>query len=484
MKPKARSKPLGRFSVLSIETRLTVLFALSTSVLLALTALWHYRSLEGSLAARDQAAITGKINVLRLLLRAEKDQSDLLVSEVEHEAAEEQPERYFLRVLESGGDLTIETTGMGRLAPIAAFPAPEAQAQRVVVQDGAREHVFLLRAAHASGARSSEQDYVLQVAFEITAHEELLISYRQRMLLSLALGIALAVAFGVLVARVAIRPLRVIARTLRRITVNRLNERLSPERWPRELRDLAGSCDEMLDRLQDSFGRLSQFSADLAHELRTPIGNLRGETEVALSRARSPGEYQQVLASNLEEYERLSRMIEGLLFLARAENPQTVLARVMIDASREMEAVRDFFDALAAERQVKVVREGGAQVFGDAMLVRRALSNLLSNALYHTPAGGSVVFTATPLSGGGAAIVVRDSGAGIAEEHLPRIFDRFYRADRSRRNSADGSGLGLAIVRSIMQLHGGEASIVSAPGKGTAVTLRFPPAAKTDERVE
>ena len=232
----------------------------------------------------------------------------------------------------------------------------------------------------------------------------------------------------------------------------------------------------MLDRLEDSFRRLSQFSADLAHELRTPVNNLRGEAGVALSKARTAEEYRRTLESSLEELARLTRLIDNMLFLARADgagvNP---LARSSFDARKEIEAVCEFYRALAEDRGVAVSCEGAGVAGADPMLFRQAVSNLLSNALNYTPHGGRVVFQLREREDHGLEVCTRDTGCGIAPEHLPRIFDRLYRVDSSRSQHPNGAGLGLAIVKSIMTLHQGAVEAQSTLGQGTTITLSFPP---------
>jgi two-component system, OmpR family, heavy metal sensor histidine kinase CusS len=238
------------------------------------------------------------------------------------------------------------------------------------------------------------------------------------------------------------------------------------------LTDLATAFDAMLQRLEDSFTRLSQFSADIAHELRTPVNNIRGQTEVAVSRTRTNEEYCEVLHSNLEEMERLTRMIDSLLFLARAEHG-TAVQRAELDAAVESRSVAEFYEAYAEEKSIVVTVEGSGRIFGDSSLVRRAISNLLMNALRHTAAGGRVEIQIREVANG-VEIRVSDTGSGIAAEHLPRLFDRFYRSDPARSGSAENVGLGLAIVKSITQLHGGTATVRSELGRGSAFTLFFP----------
>jgi two-component system, OmpR family, heavy metal sensor histidine kinase CusS len=227
----------------------------------------------------------------------------------------------------------------------------------------------------------------------------------------------------------------------------------------------------MLERLEDSFVRLSQFSADIAHELRTPIGNIRGEAEVALSRSRSPEEYREVMESTIAECEHLGQIVDNLLFLARTEAAEGQLQRATFDGRGAIEKIAAFHEPIAEEQKLTIHRNGEATFFADEMLFIRALNNLVENAIRHTPAGGTIEISIAERDAH-AEVSVKDTGSGIVAEHLPRVFDRFYRADTSR--SSEGVGLGLALVKSIMNLHAGSATIESEPGRGTTVTLRFP----------
>jgi len=227
----------------------------------------------------------------------------------------------------------------------------------------------------------------------------------------------------------------------------------------------------MLGRLEDSFTRLSQFSADLAHELRTPIGNMLGEAQVALTRDRSSEEYRAVVESTAAECERLSGVIDNLLFLARAESAEQQLARVSFNTRAAVEKIVNYYQALAEDQHIEIARSGDAEIFADPILFNRAVGNLIDNALRFTSDHGKVRIAIRDL-GNGAEISISDNGSGIAAEHLPRVFDRFYRADPAR--SSTGTGLGLALVKSIVALHGGSVSIQSKVGRGTTVTLTFP----------
>jgi two-component system heavy metal sensor histidine kinase CusS len=227
----------------------------------------------------------------------------------------------------------------------------------------------------------------------------------------------------------------------------------------------------MLKRLEDSFARLSQFSADLAHELRTPIGNILGEAQVALTRDRAPGEYREVIASTIAECERLSGIVDNLLFVARVDAAREPIAWKQFDARAAVEKIAAFYQTIAEDRHVAINCSGEGEIHADPVLFQRAVSNLVDNALRFTPEGGTIQIS---IAGKDAQseVTVSDNGCGIAPEHLPRVFDRFYRADSSR--SSDGAGLGLALVRSIVELHGGSAAIESKIGQGTTVKLTFP----------
>jgi len=232
------------------------------------------------------------------------------------------------------------------------------------------------------------------------------------------------------------------------------------------------ALDAMLARLEESFARLTEFSANLAHELRTPINNLRGEAEVALSRARSEEEYRHIIESSIEEYERLSRMVGDILFLAR---PDQGLLLDRIEVRAEIETLAEYYRNVADEQQIAITIQGTGSVSAEPHLFQRAVGNIISNALYYTPSGGHIGVTIEAAQDGWLEIRIKDDGIGIPAPDLPLIFDRFYRSAQARLRHNQGSGLGLAIVRSIMLLHGGSVGISSDPGQGTVVTLRFPP---------
>ncbi len=416
----------------SIATRLACFYLAATAVLLLVAAAFLYVGLARSLRTQDEHLLASKIRVLRHLL-VEEQNSQALESEIEHEAGEDQLLKYYLRVVGADGHALVETPRMAELLPLRLFTdadAPRATGTVREYRDATNGREFLLLVAWAHSFAPGGETRTLHIALDTSMNRIILGDYRRHVLAVFACGAAFAAIAGIVLTRAGLRPLRVMTGTIHRITASKLDERVLAPTWPAELRDLAGAFDGMLDRLEHSFNRLTEFSADIAHAMRNPINNLRGEIEVALTRPRSPAEYQQTLGSSLEELERLSRLIEGLLFIARADNPQAALERVEFPVREEMDAVREFYEALAAERQVVVFCSGEASLRGDPALVRRAISNLVANALKFTRAGGRVSLETRVLGDGSVEITAADTGCGIAEENLPKVFERFFQVDQ------------------------------------------------------
>jgi two-component system heavy metal sensor histidine kinase CusS len=458
----------------SISRRLTLFYVLTTTVLLVLAAAYLYWSQVKNLEREDNDFIATKIQDCREVLQNHPNDAHLLVNEIQIEAASSLI-KYYIRLLDDRGHILMETPGMTNSLPVASFPAagtneiPNPQ----IIWKTATGRECLLMSALVS-AKGTETPRILQAALDVSEEEELMAGYRRKLLMVVILGSVFSWIVGALVTRKGLQPLTDIANATERISASQLHERIIASGWPKELEALAGSFDRMLDRLEDSFKRLSQFSADLAHELRTPINNLRGEAGVALSQSRTPEEYRRTLESSLEEYARLTRLIDNLLFLARADGATVAINRSRFDAMQAVEIVREYYEALAEDRGVQVRCEGEGEVNADPVLFRQAVSNLLSNALNYTPRGGEILIHTGQHDGHGLEVHVSDTGPGIPQEQLPRIFERLYRADPARSQHPNGAGLGLAIVKSIMALHGGSVEVQSELGTGAKFTLVFP----------
>lgn len=313
------------------------------------------------------------------------------------------------------------------------------------------------------GAPTDAAGVDVLVALDLSHHTHFLASVRKATWAGVALAALVAALLGWFAAHRGLAPLRRVTETARGLSAQQLGQRLGERDAPLEVRDHVEAFNGMLARLESAFQRLADYSADIAHELRTPISNLMTQTQVALSRPRSAEEYQDILASNLEEYERIARMVSDMLFLAKAEDNRLAHGGEAVDLAREADALIEFYQALADEHEIRIVREGRAVVSGDRLMLRRALSNLISNALRHTPDGGEI---GIGIAADAAAVrlVVRNLGDPIPPEQLERIFDRFHRGSSRRDRHGEGAGLGLAITRSIVRAHGGEIAAHSSGG--------------------
>jgi len=312
------------------------------------------------------------------------------------------------------------------------------------------------------------------VALDISRDQEFMVEFREFLWFGMIMA-ALAMGWLAWVAvRKGLSPLNEVSAMMANISAQRLDMPIPTSGVPQELKELVSSFNTMLARLDDSFRRLSEFSSDIAHELRTPIQNLLVQTEVTLTGEYDAMEYRTNLQSNLEEFGRLSRMISDMLFLAKADNRLLVPRRESIDLHSEVERLFDFYEALASERGVSLTQRGAATVHADRLMIQRALSNLLSNALRFTPAGMAVEVTLSEDVDHQATISVANPGMAIPAEHLSNIFDRLYRVDASRQDvHSENVGLGLAITRSIVEMHGGKISVASE-NECTCFTITLP----------
>jgi two-component system heavy metal sensor histidine kinase CusS len=451
----------------SITARLTLLFAAAATAVLLALGLLIGNAVEKHFVELDMEVLSGKTDLAAHLLeqaRLPADSSALLRqledSLVGHHGLA-------VVVLDADGKRVFATAN-------AAFPDAMLKAAGVSAkpkswtQDGQpwRGVVTLL----PTGDRNLSP-MLVAVAVDISHHEHFMASFRQTLWLFVAIAAILVGFLGWVVVRRGLAPLQAMRRDAASVTASRLDTRLSLDAVPVELAELAETLNEMLARLEDSFQRLKDFSSDLAHELRTPISNLMTQTQVALTRARSADEYREVLASNAEEFERLARMIGDMLFLAQADHGLVVPRREPVDLAQQVRDLFDFFDALAEEKGLQLTLTGSGRVSGDKLMLRRALANLISNAIRHTPAGGTIR-VGIESSGEGMKLSVENSGEPIPLEQTSRIFDRFYRGDASRHGSGEGAGLGLAITRSIIRAHGGDISVRSGT-QGVCFELRM-----------
>ncbi len=295
------------------------------------------------------------------------------------------------------------------------------------------------------------------------------------LLFAAPLMIALAGIGGYWLTTRSLAPLGWMAEQAKKISGSTLDTRLEIGNAAEELTALSASFNELLGRLDQTFESMRRFVADASHELRTPISVIRGEADVALSHERGAAEYQQSLSIILDESRRLSRLVDDLLNLARADAGHVKLQRqdfyfndLLMECCRSVQA-------LAAAREIRLECQTAEDIpfRGDEELLRRLVMNLLDNAIRYTPQGGQVS-AALQADGGELKMEVRDTGMGIAPEAMPHVFERFYRADKARSRQDGGFGLGLAIVKWIAESHGGAVQVASQAGTGTMFTVRLP----------
>ena len=480
LKPRPNAlvrRPLPR----TLAFRLTAAYSVAGLLLAVLATASLYVMLRAELDRSTELFLADKLHVLRTMLRERPDDEDGLREEIELESAARRYQQFYIRLLDEHGVPILTTPGMAEQLDVTQLASlTRSHPDKSVTMTGNHGRPFRVASAAAPVGTRSDSSDTIQIAIDISQEEALLARYRLWFWAILLVTSVLFPLVGYRIARQGIRPVEEIAATARRITSTNLRERIQAEGYPSELASLAGTFNEMLERLEESFERISRFSADIAHDLRTPVNNIRGEAEVALARPRTADEYREVLESSLEEAVRLSELIGDLLFLARAESPLKHVRRQKVDVDELLSTVREYYDATALGGGIALITAPNAPPITaelDRSLMLRAVSNLVSNAIVHTPPGGTVRLAAAT-EGEALRIDVADTGSGIPAEALPRVFDRFFRVDPSRSKASGGTGLGLAIVQSIVTLHGGTAEIASELGRGTTVTLRIHTAAK------
>jgi two-component system heavy metal sensor histidine kinase CusS len=457
----------------SLTARTTVLFAAIACVVIGTLGAYFYQSAEVSLQRRADVVLTARVEHFSRIVRDLYSVSELKSRPLLFETmlGAEQDVLLFRR---PGEAPFIDVNPAGVAVPALQAGVEDrlptvADIRQTQLGNGVPVHWAIATAK----AREDGTEVEVIAGHPMTEEVRMLAAYRNRIVLATLIGMLAATLLAWYVLRRALRPVREIATRAAQISPTSLSVRLDSEAAPLELRQLTHAFNAMLDRLADGYQRLSQFSADLAHEIRTPVGALIGQTQVTLARTREPDEYQQVLESNLEELSRLSHIAENILFLAHADHAALSVERERVDLREELVRIADYFEGLADERGMRFVVEAAGVASVNPMLCRRAINNLVVNAVRYG-ASDTVVRLRGTQDEAGATVVVENDGAPIPDEQLGRLFDRFYRADAARSAFTESSGLGLAIVKAIMHLHGGTARVVCpAPGV-VRFELRFP----------
>lgn len=445
----------------SITLRLSLAFALLATLVFAALGLYLGKSADAHMAELDAHELLGKLALVRHVAAQEVDPAvlaarlgDALVGEHGIIVGVEGPQGTLFSWPEPGvaGEVFVAAA---RVDAVPSRLSAGGRDYRVVAGD--------LEMATGEGGR-------VVVGRDIHHHTAFLDELQRDFWLAVVAAALLTVLVGMLIARRGMQPVRQIAAAAGRISAGQLAERIPEQQVPPELAGLVQAFNAMLGRLEESFQRLSDFSADLAHELRTPIHSLRMQTEVSLSKPRQADEYRELLATNLEAYERLSRIIADMLFLAKADHGLVVPQRETVALRPLCEQLFEYYGLLAEQLDLSLSGEA-LTVPGDHLMLQRAIGNLLVNAINHTPPGGWVSLR-IGAEAGQAVVTLGNSGTPIPDAAIERIFDRFVRLD----SGSEGSGLGLAIARSIVHAHGGSIRLSSGES-GTEFAIHLPLAA-------
>ncbi|WP_339506746.1 heavy metal sensor histidine kinase [Pseudomonas sp. EA_15y_Pfl1_P102] len=423
---------------LSLASRLALLFAACTAVVSLIAGVLFNHASEAHFIELDQQQLDSQLVALRSTLQG-VDSPDAFARREAQLRAElnRQPE---LR-------LRITAAGQRWLDDAPSVNLPDAPGLHSLQNAGTDYRVY--NAPLRANQPDSPQ---LTLMLDITHHQHFLQRMQHLIWLTVGLSALTTALLGAWAARSGLRPLRRMGEVAASVSAHSLTQRLPQKHMPVELAELAQAFNAMLGRLDDAFQRLSAFSADIAHELRTPLSNLLTHTQVILTQPRPLEDYREALHSNLEELQWMAQLVNDMLYLAKADHGLLMPKREPLALADEVDALLEFFALLAEDAQVSLIREGTAHTRGDRSMLRRALSNLLDNALRFTPAGGEVRVQMTD----GVRLTLENTGEGIPPELLPKLFDRFYRADPARHGgSSEHAGLGLAIAQSIVRAHGG-----------------------------
>ncbi|HEX7388113.1 MAG TPA: heavy metal sensor histidine kinase [Castellaniella sp.] len=457
----------------SLTARTATLFAIVSCLVVSALGLYLYTSAKQAFETRADYTLVGRVERFRTLLQ------DLYnVRQMEERPAlfesmlgNEQDVRIFQRVGDKPFiDVNPDHMAVPPLAPVPVDQNVGIGALRIETRDDGVGVRWVSALAKVGGQAGTVK---ITAAYVMTQESQMLAAYRLRVMGAIVLAALLSTLLGFLLLKHGLSPLKVMERRAKQVSPTRLAVRLPEEGMPSELLQLARSCNAMLDRIQSGYEHLLQFSADLAHEIRTPINILMGQTQVALAQTRSAVNYETLLASNLEELTRIAHIVENILFLSHADRDAVALERQPIPLLSELEKIADYFEGLADERGMSFTVEASGTGCANAVMCRRAVNNLVINAIRYGIPSTCIRLTAHP-SSQGFMVSVENHCTPVAQAEAERMFRRFYRGDSSRNLPTESNGLGLAIVAAIMDIHGGHARVQAYEEGRIQFILEFP----------
>lgn len=461
----------------SFRARLVLSFTLLTTVVTALVAAWAYQSSAEALRddtdrlLRDRAYVLSK-SVTPMAMRLQPWMEAFL---------ETDKTGLRVQVLDPEGAILTQSANLTEALPL-SLSAREASAinmssftETVKLKDGTSVRVASVPVTTYRDNHTTVIGFA-QAALPESARDERLHAILMRLIGAVIAATLVVWLLATVLAKAWLRSVDAAAESAHRIgSGETLRERLFVPKDEDEVARLARAFNELLDKLEEAHGTQQRFLADASHELRTPLTVLRGEIEVALRRERPANEYREVLESSREEIERLTKLTENLLSLARSDAGESIATREPVDLVVLCERVRDSLTAQAETKRIALTVDAPQPVWvnGDAIALERVCLNLVENAIRYSPAGESVMLRAMS-EHDEAVLSVSDTGPGIGAEHLTHLFERFYRVDKARSREHGGAGLGLAIVEALVKAHGGSVAVASTVGRGTTFTVRLP----------
>ncbi len=475
----------GNFKALSAEPgqslakRLIATFFTTAFFLVLAASIILYWGTVRTLQYADDQVVDKRAGTVTDILQAPDLNDGLLAHEVNED--NQGPRQIFIRVISEFEPIHVETTGMSELLAPALFPVAESgrgldsARDTISLPDGRSYRVASYKVPIT--AKPELAQATLQVATDTTLDQGSIKVFQNILLWVIGAAIPLCALAAWYVVSQSMKPLARITAAAQRIDGSTLDQRIALINLPAELHELAVHFNSMLSRLELTWSDLKHYADTIAHEMRTPLNRMRLECELALNNAGTIGDFREVMGSAVGECERLTRLLQGLLFLARVDSNQASIAPKQIALEPLLSSIGDYFEAETSEAGISlgVNCDPDLEIVADRDLLQQAVTNLISNAISHTPRGGSIIVRAKS-NGNQAALSVEDTGVGIEAEDQSRIFDRFCRATNPAPidNSATRLGLGLSIVKGIAELHGGRVSLESTKGKGTKVTMYLP----------
>ncbi|MEX5684840.1 heavy metal sensor histidine kinase [Pseudomonas silesiensis] len=445
----------------SLVKRLTLMFMFAVTAVLVVAGMSFYVLSQHHFQMLDEQALSEKLESTRHILSISAARDELDDQEPQLRALLGAHQDLAAEILLSDGTVLFKDSKASQI------PDQFKQAEPGAIWEWRDEsHNFRGVTSHLT-IKGEPTPVTVMLMLDVTSHAHFFETLQWWFSIGLVISALVSAGLGWVMAKSGLRPLGQITKVATSMSARSLRERIPLEPVPLELQALILSFNGMLARLEDAFVRLSNFSADIAHELRTPVSNLMTHTEVVLTKKRDLDAYEENLYSNLEDLKRMSRMIDDMLFLAKADNGLIIPGQVDIELADLVSKLLEYYQLAAEDQGIQLTLRGRGRIRGDRLMIDRAVSNILSNALRYTPEGNDIAVQIDQAADY-VTLTVRNGGATIDPQHINNIFDRFYRADPARREgNPSNAGLGLAITRSIVEAHKGTVWCSSADGETT-----------------